>query len=726
MSDKEWLYRPTLLPSSNDSAARSQQVSREAADLHAPQQRQPESLPSAELGSSCAALSSESRGHQVAAFPIQGPAARPIQAKLTMSQPGDRYEQEADRVADEVMRVPEPSQQPLEAQAERQPQMQPSMGVPTDNGQGLPGPVRAFMEPRFNFDFGAVRIHADTQAHSLARSVNAKAFTVGGQIVFGAGTYSPDTASGRRLLAHELTHVVQQHVSAHGQPSPVGEVAAGTLQRAADEPAPAVVKTAARRVIMIDADVLSQINRGNQPAAAKLKELTQTADVWISQEAYNAAVVNRSRKDMGAANRLLLDELNIKVGPPESMQRGALGKRVDVYDKNIVGPTKAVLSEQLKGQPNLVGGDVYTAAQAKAANAEVWSFDRAYRNNAQQIEATLGVRVAPESQAIAPLSSPAGEDWRVGRQLLGLQQVEIQVDGTVGSIGSPSRGSPATPPAAEKPRVTVPKLTEAPMTAPKVPEPTTRLLTAPTEIPRVTVEPDVNPRALLPRAVPVAVVNPDALHPVLRILRDLIKVVFSPTVLVPVSVLLELLNAVQMYAMAMGGLSGAGFVFQERIARLRGVVGQVEGALSQYAELSDQLEKASTTAYVHSLAGRSGPNAELCSLVADLLPKIRERLADWSERRRALAELQQTADRQRKTGEQLLASKEFHQLTAPMGTVAAATVLSATQDMITICALAGDAAKVLDQLIALLQQDLERAQALQSPAAAKTDLLGPH
>jgi hypothetical protein len=77
-------------------------------------------------------------------------------------------------------------------------------------GAALPESVRSFMESRFNADFSAVRVHTDGHAQQLAKSVNAQAFTVGRDIVFGAGRYSPATDSGKRLLAHELTHVVQQ------------------------------------------------------------------------------------------------------------------------------------------------------------------------------------------------------------------------------------------------------------------------------------------------------------------------------------------------------------------------------------------------------------------------------------------------------------------------------------------------------------------------------------
>ena len=80
-------------------------------------------------------------------------------------------------------------------------------------GEPLPGSVRDFFKPRFNKDFSQVRIHSSTEAADLARSVNARAFTFGKDIVFGAGQYSTNTTGGKRLLAHELTHVAQQQGS---------------------------------------------------------------------------------------------------------------------------------------------------------------------------------------------------------------------------------------------------------------------------------------------------------------------------------------------------------------------------------------------------------------------------------------------------------------------------------------------------------------------------------
>ncbi|MFL6649900.1 MAG: DUF4157 domain-containing protein [Sulfurifustaceae bacterium] len=85
-------------------------------------------------------------------------------------------------------------------------------------GHALPPSVRAHVEPRFGADFSAVRVHTDRDAAESARALNARAYTYGHHVVFDAGQYAPDTHEGRRLIAHELTHVVQQqHAPAAAQ-----------------------------------------------------------------------------------------------------------------------------------------------------------------------------------------------------------------------------------------------------------------------------------------------------------------------------------------------------------------------------------------------------------------------------------------------------------------------------------------------------------------------------
>ncbi len=93
------------------------------------------------------------------------------------------------------------------------------------SGQPLDAPTRAFMEPRFGHDLSHVRVHADAKAAESAQAVNALAYTAGRAVVFGPGQYVPETNDGRRLLAHELAHVMQQGGNAWAlqQDSKLGE-----------------------------------------------------------------------------------------------------------------------------------------------------------------------------------------------------------------------------------------------------------------------------------------------------------------------------------------------------------------------------------------------------------------------------------------------------------------------------------------------------------------------
>lgn len=189
-----------------------------------------------------------------------------LQAKLTVNQPGDVFEREADRVADAVMRMPDrrvaevprlsgvhssgvqracadceqelqrsplhiqracskcqehshadPEEQHIQAKAASGAVLETSStrieGITTPRGGGQPLPVaeRKFFETRLGFDFGGVRIHTDHQAAESARHLQALAYTAGRDVVFGEGVYRPGTELGRRLIAHELVHVVQQN-----------------------------------------------------------------------------------------------------------------------------------------------------------------------------------------------------------------------------------------------------------------------------------------------------------------------------------------------------------------------------------------------------------------------------------------------------------------------------------------------------------------------------------
>ncbi len=178
-----------------------------------------------------------------------------IQAKLRISQPGDADEQEADRIAEQVVSdkpvgtiqrkcaaCAEGTTCPKCEEEERvQPKEKPghrSLGltsappivyeVLSSPGQPLGTTERAYFELRFGRDFGDIRVHTDSIAAKSATAVNALAYTAGKDIVFAKGQYAPHSQAGQRLLAHELVHVVQQRN---------GVVSPSSLQRFPDEPA---------------------------------------------------------------------------------------------------------------------------------------------------------------------------------------------------------------------------------------------------------------------------------------------------------------------------------------------------------------------------------------------------------------------------------------------------------------------------------------------------------
>ncbi len=223
-------------------------------------------------------------GHNLSKIAISYHSAS-IQTKLTIGKPGDKYEQEADKVSDQVMNMPQPVQRqengdgevrmkpeiqrqetkeeeeepvatkplanaitplvqrqetPEEEEAQMKPEIQreemeekkeedeggvqaksdssntntegleQQLGNSKGGGSSLSDDVRSFMEPRFGTDFSDVRVHTDSGSVQMNQDIQAQAFTHGQDIYFNSGKYSPDTNEGKSLLAHELTHVVQQ------------------------------------------------------------------------------------------------------------------------------------------------------------------------------------------------------------------------------------------------------------------------------------------------------------------------------------------------------------------------------------------------------------------------------------------------------------------------------------------------------------------------------------
>lgn len=173
-----------------------------------------------------------------------------VQAKLNIWPSGNIYEKEAEKMAEKILYLPElrVQKQKIEKKEEQSqikpfvpqftnliqnqteeeikgfpqtksykgkiqgviPSIESSINSLKGKGQPMPKSVRNYFESRFGFDFSQVQMHTDTKAAETAKSINAMAFTVGREIFFGPGQYSPETSKGKQLLAHELTHTVQQ------------------------------------------------------------------------------------------------------------------------------------------------------------------------------------------------------------------------------------------------------------------------------------------------------------------------------------------------------------------------------------------------------------------------------------------------------------------------------------------------------------------------------------
>ena len=212
-----------------------------------------------------------------------------IQTKLAINTPGDRYEQEADRVADQVLAASAPS-----VAIGAPPRIQRFMGQPTggvevapasvgqvvaSSGRPLEPALRQDMEQRFSYDFSRVRVHSGTAAEQSAREMNAHAYTTGHNIVFDAGRFAPGTQEGRRLIAHELTHVVQQSGAqsfdaARGNgmrnPSPIeSHGPTGVVQR---EVNPKRIASS-QDVLAKIKDIVDRNGTGKKPAEANLVRL---------------------------------------------------------------------------------------------------------------------------------------------------------------------------------------------------------------------------------------------------------------------------------------------------------------------------------------------------------------------------------------------------------------------------------------------------------------------
>src|SRR5215204_1625344 len=343
-----------------------------------------------------------------------------IQAKLQISAPEDESEQEADRVADSVMRMPEPAvsrqamvqpvsshirplaqretdglgeeekivaptsksriplavrdneeeEKPLiqractdceeekrQDQGESAEMVHRESGAATSTpkvtssvaaniqamnggGSSLPTTTRAFFEPRFGADLSQVRVHTDSRAVATASSIQARAFTVGPNIAFGAGQFAPESREGRQLLAHELTHVLQQNGSHVQRDSTLkitkklNDMSRAEVQQALQQFFEKTMKAQGGKSVQMTEDVKNTIRRillNDMPGLMKLDSYLGRS-IFPGSPAELAAAVPAYLPDPLEASRLAHLGASSGPGPTKMGRVGELVKKTEPFE----------------------------------------------------------------------------------------------------------------------------------------------------------------------------------------------------------------------------------------------------------------------------------------------------------------------------------------------------------------------------------------------------------
>ena len=321
-----------------------------------------------------------------------------LQAKLIVNPPDDQYEKEADRVADVVTKAStsniqrqdkEPEKEELVAtkpSSEKQHQpfavsgdIEAEITAARGDGQPLPDSVLSSLEPQFGHDFSQVHIHTDAKANKLSQQLGAEAFTTGNDIFFTQKAYQPGSKSGRRLIAHELTHVVQQGAARVSRQS-------ADMQGAAADPkeeAKSELKDVVGRIkTKLERDYIEVLLRiaGNCQAQG----MEESAYKWAMEEAVEAASTVLEKKTAGldvksAKKEMVAELLNaaaevMKLGGDDKAVESALKKALDWAEAQLASamrkletaPTKANAKEVAAKAAHvaLLGGDPAEALKA--------------------------------------------------------------------------------------------------------------------------------------------------------------------------------------------------------------------------------------------------------------------------------------------------------------------------------------------------------------------------
>lgn len=237
------------------------------------------------------------------------------QRKITIGASNDPFELEADQIADQVMTAkPDASTGPgnspvriqrLTHQSESQTDSVPKSvsQVLSESGRPLEPKLREDMEQRIGHDFSRVRVHSSKSAEQSARDINARAYTIRNDIVFGAGQFAPRANKGRQLLAHELVHVVQQSPSTNGHSDISDSV--GNIQR---QPATTTATPAPPSAPAVNTSATSPHGRNcDQANCVNEDRAVMGADLTRAQEWVDSAHQALSAQPLASETSRLLD-----------------------------------------------------------------------------------------------------------------------------------------------------------------------------------------------------------------------------------------------------------------------------------------------------------------------------------------------------------------------------------------------------------------------------------
>ena len=406
-----------------------------------------------------AAKSSESVSHPASKGSVSTPKTA-IQAKLKVNEPDDHYEQEADQMAEMVMKLPAsatpppPDEEDTNAAppqiqtksdndgVEISPDLENRIGQMQGQGQALPDSERSFFEKRMGADFSEVRVHTNGEAAQTAQDLQARAYTVGSDIAFNQGEYQPGSDEGRHLLAHELTHVMQQGEAGDLQRQPLPDIqrdeAADDLPTE-EEKAEALAKAAEAKGEAGAAKEKGQAQKEKAQGEADAKKAEGEGPKQEAADSLSSGPVSKE----GEAGRqaAVQDQAVAGQAAGEAQQATAVDAAQAVIDEAMNGPAAAMaeaMAENVAVPSEMpVGGG---ASEGTGAGPE-----DATPTATATVEAEFGaVEEAPDKAPETPEMDPAYQAVTEAGKAVGKEKQTHEPAGTKADAAQAAAESPAS------------------------------------------------------------------------------------------------------------------------------------------------------------------------------------------------------------------------------------------------------------------------------------------